>query len=322
MAPWERDLEIPLQETSYEIWDQKYRLKDFEGKPIDQDIQGTYRRVAKALADVEKDKKDFWEDQFFWALNNGATPAGRILSNAGAEEYKPSTSLINCTVSKIVQDSIDGIMSANAESGITLAAGCGIGYEFSTLRPAGAFVAGAGAQTTGPLPFMDMFDKMCFTIASAGGRRGAQMATFAVWHPDIREFIKAKREDGRLRQFNLSILITDSFMEAVKEDKEWELYFPVSCNEVDNSLCFQPDWKWKPLEWEEDYCLEQGYSVDEEEILCKIYETIKARDLYELIMQSTYDFAEPGFLLIDRINELNNNNYCEVIRATNPCGQM
>ena len=170
-------------------------------------------RLARALSDVEKETdKDKYYDKFLWALRAGAIPAGRIVSNAGAEEHKPATSTINCTVSGTVSDSMDNILDKVHEAGLTLKAGCGIGYEFSTLRPKGAYVSGAGAYTSGPLSFMDIYDKMCFTVSSAGGRRGAQMGTFDISHPDIVEFIRAKREDGRLRQFNLSLLITEEFM--------------------------------------------------------------------------------------------------------------
>ena len=172
-------IEIKLQSASADIWDKKYRLKDKAGNPVDETIDATYRRVARALADVEeKGKQDLWHERFLWALRNGAIPAGRIISNAGALEHKPSTSTINCTVSGIVEDSMLDILEKNLEAGLTLKAGCGIGYEFSTLRPKGAYVSGAGAYTSGPLSFMDIFDKMCFTVSSAGGRRGAQMAIF------------------------------------------------------------------------------------------------------------------------------------------------
>jgi len=204
--------EILLQAASQDIWDTKYRLKDKHGKPVDADLKATWERVARALSKVEEaDKQDFWYERFVWALEHGAIPAGRIMSNAGAEAYKPATSTINCTVSGIVPDSMDGILSMVKEAGLTLKAGCGIGYEFSTLRPKGAYVTGAGAYTSGPLSFMDIYDKMCFTVSSAGGRRGAQMGTFDISHPDVIDFIKAKREDGRLRQFNLSCLITKDF---------------------------------------------------------------------------------------------------------------
>ncbi len=151
------------------------------------------------------------------------------LRTPGALEHKPATSTINCTVSGTIRDSMDDILSKVHEAGLTLKAGCGIGYEHSTLRPRGAYVSGAGAYTSGPLSFMDIFDKMCFTVSSPlAVVRGAQMGTFDVGHPDVMEFIRAKRENGRLRQFNLSLLITDEFMKAVREDKEWKLAFPLS----------------------------------------------------------------------------------------------
>src|SRR5690606_35640807 len=244
------------------------------------------------------------------------------MSNAGAEKYKPATSLINCTVSQIVKDSMFGILDSTLQAGLTLKAGCGIGYEFSTLRPKGAFVSGAGAYTSGPLTFMDIFDKMCFTVSSAGGRRGAQMATFAVWHPDVEDFIKAKREDGRLRQFNCSLLIDDEFMEAVKQGKEYQLVFPVRKEDLDRNLV-KGELVKKARFWEVSYCKEMGYVVDEDDmILCEVYKTVKAGDLWNTIMQSTYDYAEPGILLIDQINKMNNNWFCEELRATNPCGEQ
>ncbi len=162
-------------------------------------------------------RREHWYERFLWALRHGAIPAGRIMSNAGALEHKPATSTINCTVSGTIRDSMDDILDKVHEAGLTLKAGCGIGYEFSTLRPRGAYVSGAGAYTSGPLSFMDIYDKMCFTVSSAGGRRGAQMGTFDIGHPDVLEFIRAKREDGRLRQFNLSLLITDEFMAGGEE---------------------------------------------------------------------------------------------------------
>ncbi|HLP39918.1 MAG TPA: ribonucleotide reductase N-terminal alpha domain-containing protein, partial [Fibrobacteria bacterium] len=198
-VPANNNNQIPLQPASHDIWDKKYRLKTKAGEVIDQTIDDTYKRVARAIADVETtdEKREEWYGKFLWALRQGAIPAGRITSNAGALAYKPATSTINCTVSGTIRDSMDDILQKVHEAGLTLKAGCGIGYEFSTLRPKGAFVAGAGAYTSGPLSFMDIYDKMCFTVSSAGGRRGAQMATFDVGHPDVMDFIKAKREDGR-----------------------------------------------------------------------------------------------------------------------------
>ncbi|MDZ7851622.1 MAG: LAGLIDADG family homing endonuclease [Halomonas sp.] len=305
--------EVPLQGPSRDIWDSKYRLKDRHGKAVDNDVGATWERVARALAAVEGDKADEWLPKFRWALENGAIPAGRIMSNAGAEAYKPAVSLINCTVSRTIRDSMHHILDSVVDAGMTLKAGCGIGYEFSTLRHKGAFVFGAGAGTNGPLAFMDIYDKMCFTVASAGGRRGAQMGTFDVGHPDVREFIEAKREAGRLRQFNLSLLITDEFMEAVKNDTDWPLAFPLHEGEkddVDQSELIYRDW---PV-------VEKGYTVDSEgRVACRIVEVIKARELWDTIMSSTYDFAEPGFILIDQVNRMNNNWFCEEIRATNPC---
>jgi ribonucleoside-diphosphate reductase alpha chain len=310
---------MELQPTSQEIWEKKYQLHDHQGNPVDKSVECMNKRVSKALSACEENAS-YWEDRFAFALDNGATPAGRIMSNAGAEKYKPSTATINCTVSKIVEDSMHDILYTNLEAGLTLKAGCGIGYEFSTLRPRDAFVAGAGAYTSGPLTFMDIFDKMCFTVSSAGGRRGAQMGTFAVWHPDVEEFIKAKREDGRLRQFNLSLLIDDEFMEAVKEDTNYQLVFPLTLQDQERGL--DDETVWKEIFWEREYCEKMGYQLEGSQILCKVYKTVKARDLWDTMMRSTYDFSEPGFLLIDKINAENNNSFCEVIRATNPCGEQ
>lgn len=310
---------IPLQETSLEIWDSKYRLKSKDGAPIDGSIDETYQRVARALAEQEREP-DAWYEPFLWALRNGAIPAGRITSNAGAFEHKPATSTINCTVSGTIEDSMDDILGKVHEAGLTLKAGCGIGYDFSTLRPRGAFVSGAGAYTSGPLSFMDIYDKMCFTVSSAGGRRGAQMGTMDIRHPDVIEFIQAKREDGRLRQFNLSLLITEDFVKAVKEDAPWSLIFPYTAKEVeqdgigldDPEVVFWADWPNK-----------EGVVINAlGQVACKVYKTMPARKLWNVIMTSTYDYAEPGFILIDKVNQMNNNWFCEEIRATNPCGEQ
>ncbi len=314
--------EIPFQPASLDIWDKKYCLKNREGDTVDQSIDDTYKRVARALADVEEsqEKRDHWHDEFLWALRHGAIPAGRIVSNAGAQAHKPATSTINCTVSGIIDDSMDDILGKVHEAGLTLKAGCGIGYEFSTLRPKGGYVSGAGAYTSGPMSFMDIYDKMCFTVSSAGGRRGAQMGTFDIGHPDVLDFIKAKREDGRLRQFNLSLLITKEFMEAVTSDSDWKLAFPakqseLESGEIDLNDVDQVVWR----EWP----IKQGYIENDEGLVaCRISKSIRARRLWDVIMSSTYDYAEPGFILIDKVNEMNNNWFCENIRATNPCGEQ
>ena len=314
--------EIPFQAASMDIWDTKYRLKTKDGSAIDGSIDETYQRVAKALSAVEKDQalqEQCYKD-FLWALRQGVIPAGRIISNAGALEHKPATSTINCTVSGTIADSMDDILHKVHEAGLTLKAGCGIGYEFSTLRPKNAYVSGAGAYTSGPLSFMDIYDKMCFTVSSAGGRRGAQMATFDIGHPDVVEFIRAKREDGRLRQFNLSLLITSEFVEAVKNDLPWSLSFPVTAKEVKLDQLDLADSR--QIIWRDLPCID-GYVVNEAGLVaCKISKTMPARRLWDIIMSSTYDYAEPGFILIDKVNEMNNNWFCEKIRATNPCGEQ
>lgn len=309
---------IPFQATSLDIWTAKYQLRAPDGTPVDSSIEATYQRVARALADVETTdelRSRYYKD-FIWAMKNGAIPAGRIMSNAGATAHKNAVSLINCTVSRTITDSMRDILEANVDAGITLKHGCGIGYAFSTIRHKGAFVHGAGADTNGPMAFMDIFDKMCFTVSSAGGRRGAQMGTFDVGHPDVQDFIQAKREDGRLRQFNLSLLITDSFMTAVKDNEMWPLAFPVKRARFDtipSEKLLYRDWP----ETGEDYV-----TNDVGEVACEIIRTLPAKDLWDEIMRSTYDYAEPGFLLIDEVNRMNNNWFCEDIQATNPCGEQ
>lgn len=315
-------LDIPLQDASYDIWEKKYQLRTKSGEAVDPDIKGTFSRVAKALSSVESTKaaRAKAEKDFVFALENGAVPAGRITSNAGAEAHKPATSTINCTVSSTVHDSMNDILGTNHEAGLTLKAGCGIGYEFSTLRPKGAYVAGAGATTSGPLSFMDIFDRMCFTVSSAGGRRGAQMATFDVNHPDVLDFIEAKREDGRLRQFNCSLLITEAFIDAVRNDGDWHLSFPVTKKEVEDEgldLSDAENFLYR------SFPVTAGYVTnDKGEVACRIYRTLPAKVIWDKIMSSTYDYAEPGFILIDMVNEMNNNWFCEDIRATNPCGEQ
>lgn len=310
--------DIPFQPTSMDIWGSKYQLKDRHGNPVDQSMTESYQRVARTLADVEEtpELRKHWFKEFLWAMEHGAIPAGRITSNAGASEHKTAVSLINCTVSRKIDDSMVDILDSVRDAGITLKAGCGIGYSFSTIRHKGAYVRGAGAGTNGPMAFMDIFDKMCFTVSSAGGRRGAQMGTFDVGHPDVEEFIQAKREDGRLRQFNLSLLITDEFMTAVQNDDDWPLVFPVKKDvfpELHRTQIVYRDW---PIN-DDDYVVD-----DQGRVACEVVRIVKAKELWDTIMRSTYDYAEPGFLLIDEVNRMNNNWFCEDIQATNPCGKM
>ena len=311
--------EIHLQPVSEDIWDSKYRLKDGDGNPLESSVGDTFSRVAHALAEVEAPElREHWYGEFLEALVNGAIPAGRILSNAGAGASKPATSTINCTVSGTIRDSLDEILDKLHEAGMTLKGGSGIGYEFSTLRPKGAYVAGTDATTSGPLSFMDIYDSMCGTISSAGGRRGAQMATFDVRHPDTLDFIQAKQQDGRLRQFNLSLLITQDFIDAVRQDKSWSLVFPVTSDEaMQIDLDDSSEIVWR------DWPVTEGYHVDElGQVACRVYQTLPAKQVWDAIMKATYNFAEPGFIMIDRVNEMNNTWFCESIRATNPCGEQ
>jgi ribonucleoside-diphosphate reductase alpha chain len=263
---------------SQSIWDMKYRFKTPEGEAIDETVEDSWRRVARALAAGEDDPAK-WERTFYEALEGFKfLPAGRILAGAGTER---SVTLFNCFVMGTIPDTMGGIFDSLKEAALTMQQGGGIGYDFSTLRPKGASVVGVAADASGPLSFMDVWDSMCRTIMSAGSRRGAMMATMRCDHPDIEDFITAKQDAARLRMFNLSVLITDPFMEAVKADGPWDLVFGG-----------------------------------------KIYHTVQARDLWNNIMRSTYDFAEPGVIFIDRINQKNNLNYCESIAATNPCGEQ
>ncbi|MFT5756584.1 MAG: ribonucleoside-diphosphate reductase alpha chain [Alteromonadaceae bacterium] len=317
---------INLQAASFDIWDKKYCLKDKHGNAQEHSVEDTFKRVAQALADIEPNNQKHWQEKFYWAMESGAYPAGRIISNAGALKFKPATSTINCTVSGTIEDSMTGILSKVHESGLTLKAGCGIGYEFSTLRPRGAYVAGAGATTSGPLSFMEIYDKMCFTVSSAGGRRGAQMGVFDVSHPDVKDFILAKREDGCLRQFNLSLLISDEFIEAVKDNKDWLLIFPISHKELRADVIDLTDRSkivFKENHFDDTFIKQHDYILNEEgKVAYKIYSTMPAARLWDMIMSNTFDYAEPGFLLIDHANEMNNNWFCEQLRASNPCGEQ
>ena len=261
-----------------QIWDMKYRLKEADGTPIDGTVEDSWRRIAGALARVEKDPAA-WEPKFYAALEDFKfLPAGRITAGAGTDR---SVTLFNCFVMGTVPDSMGGIFENLKEAALTMQQGGGIGYDFSTIRPKGADVKGVAADASGPLSFMDVWDAMCRTIMSAGSRRGAMMATMRCDHPDIEDFITAKSDAARLRMFNLSVLVTDPFMDAVKADGSWDLVF-------------------------------DG----------KVYRTVQARDLWNKIMQGTYEYAEPGVIFIDRINQMNNLNYCETIAATNPCGEQ
>ena len=214
---------------SQQIWDMKYRLKTPEGGAVDRTIEDTWRRVATALAAPERDKT-LWAERFYEALSDFKfLPAGRVVAGAGSGR---NVTLFNCFVMGTIADDMSSIFANLREAALTMQQGGGIGYDFSTLRPKGAPVKGVGADASGPLSFMDVWDAMCRTIMSAGYRRGAMMATMRCDHPDIEAFIEAKREPGRLRMFNLSVLVTDAFMTAVKEDAPWELSFAGTTHKV------------------------------------------------------------------------------------------
>src|SRR5437588_1439369 len=273
---------------SQQIWDMKYRLKGpangpIAGEPIDKTIEDTWRRVATAAAGPEKEPR-LWADRFYAAMSDFRfLPAGRVVGGAGAGRQ---VTLFNCFVMGTIPDDMGGIFAHLREAALTMQQGGGIGYDFSTLRPRGAYVKGVGADASGPLSFMDVWDAMCGTIMSAGYRRGAMMATLSSEHPDIEAFVEAKREPGRLRMFNLSVLVTDAFMKAVEEDAPWELHVG---------------------------------GPGQTKTVAKV---LPARELWDKIMRATYAYAEPGVIFIDRINRRNNLWYCEEIHATNPCGEQ
>ncbi len=265
-------------DISTQIWDMKYRYKS-GGACIDETVDDTWRRVAKAVAGVEKDPAA-WEDTFYDLLEGYKfLPGGRILANAGTS--RDQTTMFNCYVMNTIPDSMNGIFDVVKESALTQKQGGGVGFDFSTIRPKGDHITGVDSEASGPISFMHVLDATCRTIMSAGQRRGAQMAMLRCDHPDIEEFIVAKRENAALKMFNLSVAVTDAFVDAVKHDRSWDLVF-------------------------ED----------------RIYKTVQARELWDKIMDSTYNWAEPGVIFIDRINKLNNLYYCETICATNPCGEQ
>ena len=269
------DFPMPI---SQQIWDMKYRLKDQNGAFLEHTVEDTWRRIAVALSKAEANPKK-WESIFYDSLTDFKfLPAGRIIAGSGTAR---NVTLFNCFVMGVIPDSMSGIFDMLKEAALTMQQGGGIGYDFSTIRPKGSIVKGIAADASGPVSFMDVWDSMCRTIMSAGSRRGAMMATMRCDHPDIEEFIAAKSDSKKLRMFNLSVLVSDAFMEALKKGKDWRLTF----ND-------------------------------------KIYKVVKAADLWDKIMRATYNYAEPGVIFIDRINEANNLRYCETITATNPCGEQ
>jgi ribonucleoside-diphosphate reductase alpha chain len=287
-------------DISRHIWETKYRYADRESR--ERGITDTWRRMARALAAVEPANAAAWEQRFFALLRDFKfLPGGRIHAGAGTAR---NVTLFNCFVMGAIEDSIPGIFRALQESALTMQQGGGIGLDFSTLRPRGTRARGAASIASGPVSFMEVWDAMCGTILSTGARRGAMMATLRCDHPDVEEFIAAKQQAGRLRRFNLSVLVTDDFMAAVRGDTEWPLMFPAAAFEGAGETVLR-DWP--------------GGAGP---VPCRIVRRIRARALWDLLLRASYDHAEPGVLFVDRINELNNLGYRERISATNPCGEI
>jgi len=291
-----------LSGISQHIWDTKYRYRD--GDTVhDRTIADTWRRIARALASVEAKNRDAWEERFYRALENFAfLPGGRIQAGAGTTR---KVTLFNCFVMGMIEDSLDGIFDGLKEGALTMQQGGGVGYDFSTLRPRGTSARSVGAIASGPVSFMQIWDAMCATLLSTGARRGAMMATLRVDHPDIEDFIDAKHDPHVLRHFNVSVQITDAFMEAVQQDRDWALVFPLG-NEASGN----------------DEIVQRRWSGQTKEAPCRVVRRVRARELWDKLMRATYEYAEPGVLFIDRINQANNLWYREQISATNPCGEV
>jgi ribonucleoside-diphosphate reductase alpha chain len=291
-------------EIGRHIWETRYRYAG-NGIPADRNIEDTWARVAGALAAVEPEDPAGWQARFFDALRDFRfLPGGRILAGAGTSRQ---VTLFNCFVMGRIDDAMEGIFESIKEGALTMQAGGGVGYDFSTLRPRGMRAHRTGNVASGPVSFMRIWDAMCATVLSTGARRGAMMATLRCDHPDIEAFIDAKGEAGALRNFNCSVLVTDEFMSAVHDDSDWDLVFPAtgSMAESDSGRTVQRPWPGS------------GGPVP-----CRVVRTLRARELWQHIMRATYDYAEPGVLFIDRINAQNNLGYCEEISATNPCGEI
>lgn len=293
-----RILNQPISEL---VWDSKYRYRR-QGQLIDQTIENTWQRVAKAIARAEKTPlRKQWEKAFYSVLEGfHFLPGGRILAGAGTTH---KVTLLNCFVMNIESDSLTGIFTALKEGALTLQQGGGVGYDFSVLRPNGEGVK-TGTHASGPVSFMRIWDTMCSVLLSTGARRGAMMAVLRCDHPDIEAFIAAKKDPRELRHFNVSVMVSDLFMEAVRKDADWELVFPVQEADEHAEVVYR--------QW--------GLGV--EAIPCRVYRRVRARDLWDAIIRSAYDYAEPGVLFGDTINRMNTLWYRERINATNPCGEI
>lgn len=287
-----------LTEISRHIWDSKYRFRD-DDQVHDRTVEDTWRRIARTLAAVEKDDGNRWENYFYEALRDFRfLPGGRIQAGAGTGRR---VTLFNCFAMGTIEDSMDGIFDGLKEGALTMQQGGGVGYDFSTLRPSGTQARSVGTVASGPVSFMQIWDAMCRTLLSTGARRGAMMATLRCDHPDIEAFIDAKRDSQALRRFNLSVLVTDAFMEAVHGDRDWALVFPQASSPAGAEMVMR---RW---------------SGALEPVRCRVHRQVRARELWDKLMRATYEYAEPGVLFIDRINQANNLWYREQISTTNPC---
>lgn len=293
-----------IAEISRHVWDAKYRFR--EGDLIhDLTIEDTWRRIARALAGVEPKDQEHWAQRFYELLRDFRfLPGGRIQAGAGTGRR---VTLFNCFVMGIIEDSMSGIFDGLKEGAITMQQGGGVGYDFSTLRPRGIPAYSVGGVASGPVSFMRIWDTMCATVLSTGARRGAMMATLRCDHPDIEEFIDAKHDKRELRHFNVSVLVSDAFMEAVRRDDEWALVFPA---------------KALGRAHQDAEIVMRRWSGEAEPVPCRVLRKVRARALWSRIMNATYAYAEPGVLFIDRINQYNNLWYREHISATNPCGEI
>jgi len=291
-----------ITEISRHIWDCKYRFRD--GDVVrDETIDDSWRRIARTLAGVEKDSWSQWEQRFYEALRDFRfLPGGRIQAGAGTGRR---VTLFNCFVMGTIEDSMDGIFDGLKEGALTMQQGGGVGYDFSTLRPQGAQAKSVGTVASGPVSFMRIWDAMCATLLSTGARRGAMMATLRCDHPDIETFIDAKHDSHVLRHFNLSVLVTDAFMDAVRRDDDWVLVFPAEDGAAAGVETVIRPWS--------------GQSAP---VHCRVVRRVRARALWDRLMRATYEYAEPGVLFIDRINEFNNLWYREHISSSNPCGEI
>ena len=290
-----------------DVWKDKYAYRGEKSlkDTIHRAVNGVYANdsLERKAVSPKNDVINTFKSATILACELGLfMPAGRILAGAGTTKR---VTLMNCYVNSVVEDSMEGIMSSVSHAAFTMQQGGGVGTCFSTIRPRGAILKrlGDGAVASGVLPFMDMWNAMCSTIMSAGSRRGAMMATLCDTHPDLLEYIEAKKTKGRLTNFNMSILISDAFMEAVHEDEDWLLYFSIAPVKRDQSL--------------EEYDFE-----DDDGTTQYVYAVYKARDLWEKITRTTYEYSEPGVIFVDRINNMNNLQYCEDIQCTNPCGEQ